>query len=70
MSMRSLGNTLAAETTSIKKLLALRVTATIIYLVIEELLGSDDYRFGQTLIVTRNLDLLTVLESLLHSVGR
>ena len=39
-------------------------------LVVEELLGGDDHRFGQAFVVTRNLDLLAVLEGLLQRVGR
>jgi len=37
-------------------------------LVVEELLGGDDRGLGKTLVIARNLDLLTVLEGLLHGV--
>ena len=37
-------------------------------LVVEELLGGDDRGLGKTLVIARNLDLLAVLEGLLHGV--
>ena len=36
----------------------------------EELLGGDDCRLRQTLVVARNLDLFAILEGLLHGVRR
>ena len=36
---------------------------------VEVLLGGDDHRLGQPLVVARDLDLLAVLEGLLHRVG-
>ena len=48
----------------------LLLTVAEVDLVIEVLLGSDDYRLWKTLVVARNLDLLTILVGLLHRIGR